>query len=73
MKDILHLLDSICQIAKTYKKIEVAKGEGYNLFRVIDMTSNETSVHSAFIADLLNPQGMHQMETILAQFKSSVF
>lgn len=73
MKDILHLLDSICQIAKTYKKIEVAKGEGYNLFRVIDMTSNETSVHSAFIADLLTPQGMHQMETIFLELFAKQF
>lgn len=61
MNSIVHLLDSICQIAATYKKIEATKGEKYNIFRVIDMTSNETSVHSAFLADLLNPNGLHQM------------
>ena len=61
MNSIVHLLDSICQIAATYKKIEATRGEKYNIFRVIDMTSNETSVHSAFLADLLNPNGLHQM------------
>lgn len=61
MNSIVHLLDSICQTAATYKKIEATKGEKYNIFRVIDITSNETSVHSAFLADLLNPNGLHQM------------
>lgn len=61
MNNIRNLLDSICLLAETYKKIEMAKGEGYNIFRVIDMTANETSVHSAFLADLLSPKGLHGM------------
>lgn len=33
------------------------------------MTSNETSVHSAFLADLLNPKGLHHMgDTFLRLF-----
>lgn len=28
------------------------------------MTSDETRVHSAMIADLLNPNGQHQMENV---------
>ena len=58
------LLERICHLTETYKRIELAKGEGYNLFRVIDMTSNETSIHSAFLADLLSPTGMHGMGDI---------
>ena len=64
MNDIILLLDKICQVSEKHKKIEEAKGGNYNLFRVIDMTSNETSVHSAFIADLLNPKGLHRTGTV---------
>ena len=46
---------------KSYKRLEDEKEESYNLFKVIDMTSNETSVHSAFLADLFNPKGLHHM------------
>lgn len=51
----------ITQIIKKQQEIAAIRGENYNLFKVIHMTSNETSVHSAFIADLLNPKGLHGM------------
>lgn len=54
-------LNSITQILKKQQEIAAIRGENYNLFKVIHMTSNETSVHSAFIADLLNPKGLHGM------------
>lgn len=59
MNRMRYLLDGISLLSRTYKEMEDARGENYNLFRVIDMTSDETSVHSAFLADLLNPQGLH--------------
>ena len=54
-------LSSISKIVQKQKEIATLCGEDYNLFKVIHMTSNETSVHSAFIADLLNPNGLHGM------------
>ena len=61
--------DKICLLNQEYKRLEDEKGESYNLFKVIDMTSNETSVHSAFLADLLNPKGLHHMgDTFLRLF-----
>ncbi len=54
-------LNSITHIMKKQQEIAAIRGENYNLFKVIHMTSNETSVHSAFIADLLNPKGLHGM------------
>ena len=59
MNRMKYLLDGISLLSRTYKEMEDARGENYNLFRVIDMTSDETSVHSAFLADLLNPKGLH--------------
>lgn len=69
MNGIQSLFDKICLLNQDYKRQEDEKGESYNLFKVIDMTSNETSVHSAFLADLLNPKGLHHMgDTFLRLF-----
>ena len=54
-------MDSVAKIVQKQQEIASISGENYNLFKVIHMTSNETSVHSAFIADLLNPKGLHGM------------
>lgn len=56
-----NLLKEVCRISEKYINRELLSGEYYNIFQVIDMTSNETGVHSAFIADLLNPKGRHRM------------
>ena len=69
MNGIQSLFDKICLLNQDYKRQEDEKGESYNLFKIIDMTSNETSVHSAFLADLLNPKGLHHMgDTFLILF-----
>lgn len=54
-------LNSVTHIVQKQQEIAAIRGENYNIFKVIHMTSNETSVHSAFIADLLNPKGLHGM------------
>lgn len=69
MNEIQSLFDKIYLLNQDYKRQEDEKGESYNLFKVIDMTSNEASVHSAFLADLLNPKGLHHMgDTFLRLF-----
>lgn len=69
MNGIQSLFDKICLLNQNYKRQKDEKGESYNLFKVIDKTSNETSVHSAFLADLLNPKGLHHMgDTFLRLF-----
>lgn len=55
------MLKDLSRIAKICKEVDEGKSESYNIFKVIRMTSNETSVHSAFISDLLNPKGYHKM------------
>lgn len=73
MNEIQFLFDKICLLNQTYKKLEDEKGENYNLFKVINMTSNETSVHSAFLADLLNPKGMHHMGDVFLKLFTDEF
>lgn len=61
MNELIHLFNDIHHILERYEQIRKEKGENYNLFQVINMTSDETRVHSALMADLLNPYGHHQM------------
>ncbi len=58
-QDFKTLLEELTKCILKQEQEALKKGEKYNLFKVIHMTSNETSVHSAFIADLLNPKGLH--------------
>ncbi len=53
---LFFLISAICD---KYRAVAEAAGDNYNLFRVIGLTSNEVKVHSAFLADLLNPQASH--------------
>lgn len=53
------LLQQVKLVTKYYSQLSTQSGEGFNLFKVINMTHNETSVHSRFIAELLNPKGSH--------------
>lgn len=54
-----NLLSEIDKQLLVSKKIAQERGDNFNIFRIIRMGSNETSVHSAFLADLLNPSGRH--------------
>lgn len=62
MKKLIQLFNEIHLIIEKHEYIRKEKGDNYNLFKVINMTSDETRVHSAMIADLLNPNGQHQMK-----------
>lgn len=61
MSKLIQLFNDIHLLIEKYEQIRKEKGDNYNLFQVINMTSDETRVHSAMIADLLNPEGLHQM------------
>lgn len=64
MSKLIQLFNDIHLLIEKYEQIRKEKGDNYNLFQVINMTSDETRVHSAMIADLLNPEGLHQMGDI---------
>lgn len=61
MNSLIQLFHEIHLLLEKHEQIRKEKGGNYNLFQVINMTSDETRVHSAMIADLLNPKGKHQM------------
>lgn len=41
------------------KQQALQRGEYYNVFDVLNLSTDEVRLHSAFIADLLNPKGKH--------------
>lgn len=53
------LLKSIGEISKKYEELEKLSGEAFNIFKVINVTSDEVRLHSKFLAELLNRNGSH--------------
>ncbi|WP_179008293.1 PDDEXK-like family protein [Winogradskyella forsetii] len=52
------------RIVDYHNKLTIAKGEHFNLFSVLKIETREDKTHSAFLAELLNPNGSHQMGDI---------
>ncbi len=48
-------------ISEQRKEERRSRGEAFNVFNVIGLWSEEVRLHSAFIAELLNPKGSHGM------------
>lgn len=53
------LIKKVSSMLKHSEEIERLKGEKFNIFSILKMETQETSTHSAFIAELLNPMGSH--------------
>lgn len=62
MEQIRMLLTEVGHVVDTDKKIKREKyqrGEFFNVFNILGLSTNETRTHSAFIAEMLNPKGSH--------------
>ena len=72
MENIQNLLVEIQrEVDKVKQRKEEARkrGEAFNIFNVLGLSTNETRTHSAFIAELLNPRGNHGCGSMfLAEF-----
>lgn len=67
--------DFLKDVASAYKDQKAIydeqykRGDFFNVFNILGLRSNETRTHSAFIAELLNPQGSHGLgDTFLKHF-----
>ena len=58
------LFGQVKAINKKYENISAITGEGYNIFKILKMQSAENRLHSAFIANLLNPKGLHGQKDV---------
>ena len=62
VEDILELEKLLIQVSAISKKYENAAkltGENFNIFDVLKLSTSEVRTHSAFLAELLNPEGSH--------------
>ena len=62
MENLQKLLDDVKHIlekSKIEKDEAYKRSELFNIFNVLNLTADETRTHSAFIAELLNPDGSH--------------
>ena len=77
VKDLnkLHIDSILMQLKKLNKQHEIhvlKKGEKFNVFSIIGREHYEVEIHSAIIAELLNPQGLHgQGDVFLKSFLKS--
>lgn len=63
LQDLLSLIQE--QVEKRNLELEACKKRGdlFNIFQVLHLERRETITHSAFLAELLNPNGSHGMGT----------
>lgn len=62
IENIKRLLIEISHISKFHERISKISGENFNLFKVLKLDSSEVRLHSALIAELLDPKGSHGQE-----------
>lgn len=58
------LLDQIVLINQKYKEIAKLTGENFNVFKILNLSTNEVRTHSAFLGELLNSKGSHDLGNI---------
>lgn len=61
LTQIESLLKDTGTLVKHQREIDLLKGENFNLFSILKMESNENKTHSAFLRELLAPDGSHLM------------
>ncbi|KQR70264.1 PD-(D/E)XK nuclease family protein [Pedobacter sp. Leaf176] len=67
-----NLFGQVNALISKYKKVNDLTGENFNVFKILKLESSEVRMHSAFIAELLNPKGSHgQKDVFLKLFIKS--
>ncbi len=69
LKEISHIVSN----EKTQQEERRKRGEYFNIFKVLGLSTSEVRLHSAFLAELLNPNGSHGMgDSFLKSFLGTV-
>lgn len=67
------LLNRIIEITKKHEKIAEISGINYNIFKILNITSEEVRLHSKFISELLNPKGSHGQKSKFLELFIKIF
>lgn len=58
------LLSSVYKQILKNKEVESQTAKAFNVFQILEITSDEVRLHSRFLAELLNPKGSHGQEAL---------
>lgn len=67
LKQFEQLLSNTRRIIAHQKEKEILMGEKFNVFSILRMESRENETHSAFLCELLNPEGTHLKGSLFLQ------
>ena len=74
IEKIKELLKDVSTEVENDRVKKVLKGEAFNLFSILNIETSENRTHSAFIGELLNPEGSHNLgNAFLKLFLDEVF
>ena len=59
LKYLLNAISKIVAKNKVQQEEKRKRGENFNIFSVMGLQTKEVRLHSAFLAELLNPKGNH--------------
>ncbi|AUC81799.1 PD-(D/E)XK nuclease family protein [Lacinutrix sp. Bg11-31] len=62
-----NLIKKVAEISNKYEQLNKISGNAFNVFDVINVTTNEVRLHSKFVAELLNPKGSHGQNDVFLQ------
>lgn len=68
MKEINQLLNEVTTFNKAYKTLIESSGEGFNIFTLLGVETQENITHSNIIAELLDINGLHAMRNIFMKY-----
>ena len=57
---ISNILPQVQLLKSKYDELAAVTGEHFNVFSILGVEADEVRTHSAFLVDLLNPQGSHR-------------
>lgn len=73
LKNLLQKVNKIALTEQLEQRERLKRGENFNVFNVLGLSSEEVRLHSAFVAELLNPNGKHGMgQAFLVAFLKEV-
>lgn len=70
---IENLLREIKAIQEKYRYINENSKDKFNIFSILGMESAEVSTHSAFLHELLNPKGSHNLKSLFLEEFINIF
>ena len=68
MTNFEQLFLEVKKIHAKHEQIARETGANFNIFKILGVQSSEVQLHSAFIAELLNPKGSHGQGTLFLEF-----